>query len=83
MIVSLISDLLVREIATMKANETVPLIDRKGAKIALPGEVFSDLEAGERVRVASVLLRNMSGFLPESLSEDMMRLVRKDMYMFT
>ena len=67
----------------MKANETVPLIDRKGAKIALPGEVFSDLEAGERVRVASVLLRNMSGFLPESLSEDMMRLVRKDMYMFT
>ena len=68
----------------MEANETVPLIDGKGAKIALPGEVFSDLEAGERVRVASVLLRNMSGFLPESLSEDitMMRLVRKDMYVY-
>ena len=48
----------------------IPLIEEDTAGINIPGEVFSNLNGGQNVRVASVLYRNMTGFLPERLTED-------------
>ena len=62
---------MVQEIDIEGTNETtIPLIDSKGAKITIPREAFLFPKAQERVRVASLLFRNMSGFLPQRLNED-------------
>ena len=61
---------MVQEVDVERTNKTLSLIDSKGSKITIPKEVFSFIEAQEKVRVASVLLRNMSGLLPPSLNED-------------
>ena len=38
-------------------------------KLSIPRKVLKGAERGSRVRMASVLFRNMSGLLPESLND--------------
>ena len=64
--------ILVREVLVTRSgpSEAIPLIEEDTAGISIPREVFSGLSGGQNVRVASVLYRNMTGFLPEYLTED-------------
>ena len=48
-------------------GEMIPLIQEETAGISIPGEVLSGFGEKEQIRVASLLFRNMSGLLPESL----------------
>ena len=52
--------LLVKELVVNNTDERIPLIEDEIAEISIPSE-------RKRVRVASLLLRNMSGLLPERL----------------
>ena len=63
--------LLVKEVALNDTNERIPLIEDAAAGISIPREVLTGIVGGrERVRVASLLFRNMSGLLPERLEGD-------------
>ena len=61
--------ILVQEVLVSNADEVITLIEEEAAGISIPREVFSSLKE-KRVRVASTLFRNMTGFLPESLKEE-------------
>ena len=63
--------LLVKEVIVNDTNERIALIEDEAAGISFPREVLTGIVVGrERVRVASLLFRNMSGLLPERLEED-------------
>ena len=63
--------LLVKEVIVNDTNERIPLIEDEAAGISIPREVLTGIVGGrERVRVASLLFRNMSGLLPERLEGD-------------
>ena len=62
--------ILVQEVLVSNADEVITLIEEEAAGISIPREVFSSLKEKQRVRVASTLFRNMTGFLPESLKEE-------------
>lgn len=71
------SDLLIREIFINETDERIPLIQDENAKRSIPREALLSC-AGEReqIRVASLLFRNMSGFLPDRLEGHVGRFVQ-------
>jgi hypothetical protein len=52
-------------------KDSLSPIDEDSARISIPREVLepADVAGGAPVRMASFLFRNMSGLLPESLSD--------------
>ena len=52
------------------SSELITLTNDSAARIRIPREVFLGLEQTKHVRVASILYRNMSGILPQSLEEE-------------
>lgn len=53
------------------ANERMTSFDGESAEISIPiREVLAGVGNGEQIRMASILFRNMSGLLPESLTDD-------------
>ena len=64
------------EVSVSEANKRIPLIEDEAAEISIPREVLTGLGEREQVRVASLLFRNMTGFLPERLEENNRRLER-------
>ena len=52
-------------------KDFVSLIDEDSARISIPREVLEGaIAGGAPVRMASFLFRNMTGLLPESLSDE-------------
>lgn len=58
----------VEVLAEVTAERIFPMINGESAKLSIPREVLKGAKSGARVRMASFLFRNMSGFLPERLS---------------
>ena len=63
--------ILVREVkvTSRTVNETLSLIESENASISIPREVFSVVKERTLIRVASTLFRNMTGCLPERISQ--------------
>jgi hypothetical protein len=55
-------------IDNFKSAGRVSPIEENSARISIPREVLEGAAQGASVRMASFLFRNMSGLLPESLS---------------
>ena len=51
-------------------NDSVSPIDEDSARISIPREVIEGSAGGAPVRMAFFLFRNMTGLLPESLSDE-------------
>ena len=80
---SLIAELLVKELTLNKTVDKIHSlpVNSENATIHIPvREVLSSSENEDPVRMASLLFRNMSGFLPERLPEepDINRSVQKN-----
>ena len=60
-----------------KIADRISPIEEQGTRISIPSEVLEGATGGAPVRMASLLFRNMSGLLPESLSDE----AQNDMYM--
>ena len=58
---------MVEEATVNETSERISLIEDKDASISIPQEALS---GAERARIASLLFRNLSGLVPESLGED-------------
>ena len=59
----------VQEVRADKNTDRVSPIEDKSATINIPTEVLEGATEEAPVRMASLLFRNMSGLLPESLSD--------------
>ena len=61
----------VEEVRAENLQDIVSPIDEDSARISIPREVLEGATAeGAPVRMASFLFRNMTGLLPESLSDE-------------
>lgn len=61
---------MVEEVLVNETSERISLIEDKDASISIPQEALSGADGRKRVRIASLLFRNLSGLVPESLGED-------------
>lgn len=48
-------------------GDIIPGVEEANAGIGIPREVLGSLDNEDRIRMASLLFRNMSGLLPERL----------------
>jgi hypothetical protein len=58
----------VKEVSINSTNERISShFEGENASISIPREVIASVKGRETVRIVSILYRNMSGLLPESL----------------
>ena len=60
----------IEEVLVNETDERISLIEGEKAEVSVPREVWSGLSESDRVRVAFLLFRNVSGLLPEHLPSE-------------